>query len=242
MLALSGMDGDMGRGVGSYIALLALALLVYKRCGTTPLLGAGLLALSKRVHSIFVLRCFNDGVATLLLFLALALFTSPGGGGGGGGGGRWRAGCVAYSLAVGVKMNVLLCAPGLLLLLLQATGLAETLVCLALCAGVQLALGAPFLARHPVAYLHRSFELGRVFFYKWTVNFKFLDEETFLSKRLSLLLLLLTLAALAAFAVKWLRARGPGAAPPIGWGRPASALSAEVRVGEARVTIAWEPA
>ena len=32
---------------------------------------------------------------------------------------HWRSGCVAYSLAVSIKMNVLLWAPGLLLLLIQ---------------------------------------------------------------------------------------------------------------------------
>lgn len=44
---------------------------------------------------------------------------------------------MSYSLAVGVKMNVLLFAPGLLLLLLQANGIAGAAVCLCICAGVQ---------------------------------------------------------------------------------------------------------
>lgn len=42
-----------------------------------------------------------------------------------------------YSLAVGVKMNILLFAPGLLLLLLQAKGIAGTVLCLSICAVVQ---------------------------------------------------------------------------------------------------------
>lgn len=50
---------------------------------------------------------------------------------------RWRLGCLSYSLAVGVKMNILLFAPGLLLLLLQANGFLGTAVCLSICAGVQ---------------------------------------------------------------------------------------------------------
>lgn len=50
---------------------------------------------------------------------------------------RWRLGCLTYSLAVGVKMNILLFAPGLLLLLLQANGVFGTAVCLSICAGVQ---------------------------------------------------------------------------------------------------------
>lgn len=44
---------------------------------------------------------------------------------------------MTYSLAVGVKMNILLFAPGLLLLLLQAKGILGTAVCLSICAAVQ---------------------------------------------------------------------------------------------------------
>eukprot|EP00568_Trieres_chinensis_P016891 CAMPEP_0183327710 /NCGR_PEP_ID=MMETSP0160_2-20130417/83906_1 /TAXON_ID=2839 ORGANISM="Odontella Sinensis, Strain Grunow 1884" /NCGR_SAMPLE_ID=MMETSP0160_2 /ASSEMBLY_ACC=CAM_ASM_000250 /LENGTH=241 /DNA_ID=CAMNT_0025495851 /DNA_START=142 /DNA_END=867 /DNA_ORIENTATION=- len=102
-------------------------------------------------------------------------------------------------------MNVLLFAPGLLLLLLQSsTNLIETAVCLSICAAIQLILGAPFLTTHPVSYIRKAFEFDRVFFYKWTVNLKFLPEETFVSKRLSLLLLALHLSLLAALALKWL--------------------------------------
>lgn len=56
-----------------------------------------------------------------------------------------------------------------------------------------------------MAYLSRSFELGRVFKFEWTVNFKFLPEEAFVSPGLSIALLILTLVALALFASKWLR-------------------------------------
>lgn len=48
---------------------------------------------------------------------------------------------MSYSLAVGVKMNILLFAPGLLLLLLQANGIAGAVVCLSICAGVQVREG-----------------------------------------------------------------------------------------------------
>lgn len=120
--------------------------------------------LSKRVHSIFLLRLFNDGPTMLLLYAAMYLFTRH----------RWNAGCVIFSLAVSQKMNVLLFAPGLLLLLLQVSSnmwvvLLRLLVC---CALPQLILGAPFLLAHPISYLRKAFELDRVFFFKWTVNWK----------------------------------------------------------------------
>lgn len=70
---------------------------------------------------------------------------------------------------------------------------------------LQLLLGAPFLSQHPVSYLSRSFELGRVFKFEWTVNFKFLSETAFVSPVLSVALLALTVATLSLFASKWLR-------------------------------------
>lgn len=89
-------------------------------------------------------------------------------------------------------MNMLLYAPGIALVLLVATGFKETIICISLCALLQLLLGYPFLSTFPIEYLSRSFEINRVFTYKWTVNFKFLSEEVFRQKSLSNLLLLLT--------------------------------------------------
>ena len=123
----------------------------------------GLCCLSKRLHSIFLLRLFNDGPAMLLLYLSVALFMKQ----------YWYGGCFVYSLAVSIKMNILLFAPGLLLLLLQfSNSLLECCVCLGICAAVQVILGAPFLSSHPISYLRKAFEFDRVFFYKWTVNWK----------------------------------------------------------------------
>jgi alpha-1,3-mannosyltransferase len=124
----------------------------------------GLLCCSKRLHSIFLLRLFNDGPAMLLLYGSVYLFTRH----------HWDLGCVLYSFAVSIKMNVLLFAPGLLLLLLQASpDWKSVLLRLAVgCALPQLALGYPFLSTFPMSYLRKAFELDRVFFYQWTVNWK----------------------------------------------------------------------
>mmetsp|Transcript_17768 Transcript_17768/g.35745 ORF Transcript_17768/g.35745 Transcript_17768/m.35745 type:complete len:393 (-) Transcript_17768:114-1292(-) len=157
----------------------------------------GLCCLSKRIHSIFVLRLFNDAPAMLLLYLSTLLFARS----------MWRTGCFVFSLGVSIKMNVLLFAPGLLILLLQSQpNLLGTVICLSICASVQLILGAPFLMTYPVSYLRKAFELDRVFFYKWTVNWKFLPEDVFVSTPLSILLLLLHLGCLGCFAIKWLSA------------------------------------
>ena len=102
-----------------------------------------LVSVSLRLHSIYVLRLFNDGWAMLGFWLAVLAFLR----------GHWKLGSVLYSLGVSVKANVLLSAPGLLLLLLQAKGLAGALGHIALCATVQLGLGWPFLRADFFAYL-----------------------------------------------------------------------------------------
>ena len=100
----------------------------------------------------------------LLLYAAVLLFTRH----------QWNAGCLVFSFAVSLKMNVLLFAPGLLLLLLQVSVDLPHVIyrLLVFCALPQLILGAPFLLSHPVSYLRKAFELDRVFFHQWTVNWK----------------------------------------------------------------------
>jgi alpha-1,3-mannosyltransferase len=50
---------------------------------------------------------------------------------------QWLIGCILFSLGVSVKMNVLLFAPALLLLLLRNLGVFSTIGHLAVCAAVQ---------------------------------------------------------------------------------------------------------
>jgi alpha-1,3-mannosyltransferase len=146
------------------------------------------LCLSKRYHSIFLLRLFNDAPTMLVAYLSIWCFMNK----------RWNIGCFIFSLAVSLKMNILLFAPGLLYLLIQ-DNLYMTIPRLAICGVTQLVLGAPFLLRHPVSYLRKAFELDRQFFYKWTVNFKFLPEDVFLSRQWAVLLLALHLGLLGLY-------------------------------------------
>ena len=200
--------GDVFRGqlvfVGLYLATVAAALAIHWRAGRVPVWALGLLCLSKRIHSIYMLRLFNDGVATLLAHLAvLALMGS-----------RWRLGLLVFSAAVSVKMNVLLMAPPLLLLLLKSGGARTAAEAIGVAAAFQLAVGAPFLAVAPWAYVRKSFELSRVFMWKWSVNLKFLPEAVFVSKPLAAALLALHLGLLGAFGRRrWRRLEGRGPMP-----------------------------
>ncbi|XP_042524648.1 dol-P-Man:Man(5)GlcNAc(2)-PP-Dol alpha-1,3-mannosyltransferase isoform X3 [Dipodomys spectabilis] len=109
-------------------------------------------------------------------------------------------------LAVSVKMNVLLFAPGLLFLLLTQFGFRGALPKLSICAALQVVLGLPFLLENPIGYLSRSFDLGRQFLFRWTVNWRFLPEAFFLHRGFHLALLAAHLALLLLFALcRWHR-------------------------------------
>jgi alpha-1,3-mannosyltransferase len=142
-----------------------------------------------------VLRLFNDPIAMILTYVAINCFLN----------GRWTMGSLSYSLAVSVKMNVLLYAPALLTIFLTQLTLFDTIVQLAVCGSLQVVLALPFLIVNPWSYLSRSFDLGRVFLYEWTVNWKFLPEEYFLNRWFHVGLLVLHLGALALFLNPWLK-------------------------------------
>mmetsp|Transcript_29334 Transcript_29334/g.56302 ORF Transcript_29334/g.56302 Transcript_29334/m.56302 type:complete len:418 (-) Transcript_29334:249-1502(-) len=186
--------GDVVAGqmifIGVYLANTALVFAVYARSRKVPPWALVLLCLSKRVHSIFILRLFNDGVAALLAHASILVLQ----------GRSWRAGLLVFSAAVSIKMNVLLYAPSLLLLLLKGTTLWNTFCSIGLAALLQLVLGAPFLYTNAWGYISMSFDLGRKFIYYWTVNFKFLPESTFLSKEWAVLLLGMHIGMLFLFA------------------------------------------
>ncbi|CAL8281654.1 unnamed protein product [Lota lota] len=181
-----------------YLITLLLVFRIYHRTKKVPpYVFFFVCCASYRIHSIFVLRLFNDPVAMLLLFGAVNLFLDD----------RWTLGCGLYSLAVSVKMNVLLFAPGLLFLLLSEFGLIKTIPKLALCAAIQLLLGLPFLMENPAGYINGAFDLGRQFMFTWTVNWRFLPEWLFLSRYFHLLLLCAHLLTLLLFALRRWKSR-----------------------------------
>jgi alpha-1,3-mannosyltransferase len=68
-----------------------------------------------------------------------------------------------------------------------------------------------FLGSDPFIYLSKAFEFSRQFFFKWTVNWRFIGEETFLSKPFSLGLLGAHAGLLLLFLeTRWLRLTNVG--------------------------------
>lgn len=157
-----------------------------------------MLVLSKRLHSIFVLRCFNDCFATFFLWLSILLFQH----------GSWVTGSLVYSWGVGIKMSLLLVLPAVGMLIFFTQGVIGTIATLGSMGALQALIATPFLV-HPSAYMSRAFEFSRQFLFKWTVNWRFVGEEAFLSKQFSYTLLALHASVLLTFIVtRWLPATG----------------------------------
>ena len=91
---------------GLYLATLALVFRILARTEKVPPYILVLMSLtSYRIHSIFVLRLFNDPVAVLFMYLAINLWMDD----------HISLGSFFFSLAVSIKMNILLFAPALFL-------------------------------------------------------------------------------------------------------------------------------
>nr|CAD2143801.1 unnamed protein product [Meloidogyne enterolobii] len=183
-----------------YLLNLLLVFRIYFKSKRIPPFVLCLICLSSyRIHSIFVLRLFNDPIAMFLFYLAVNFFISR----------QWIFGCIFYSAAIGVKMNILLFAPALFFILLLSNGITDTFCLLFVCGFVQFFISFEFLFNNPFAYLSRAFELNRVFLYKWTVNWRILPKEVFLDRRFHLLLLLFHLTFLSLFALRvWFSEQG----------------------------------
>lgn len=176
--------------IGIYLLQLCLVLRIYiKTKKVPPYVLVITILTSYRIHSIYVLRLFNDPIAVLFLYAALNFFVDS----------KWYLGSIFYSLGVSVKMNILLYAPALFFFYLTNLGFKGTIIQLFICGMIQLVLGLPFLLHSPIAYLKGSFDLGRVFNHTWTVNYRFLDVEIFENKCFHLTLLAIHVILLIIF-------------------------------------------
>lgn len=158
-----------------------------------------LLVLSRRLHSIYVLRLFNDAVAMLPLYACILAMIKQ----------RWTIACILFSIALSIKMNILLFFPAFGLLLYKAVGFTNTAGKLGLIICSQAVLAYPFLVTYPQSYIKRAFDFTRVFDYTWTVNWRFLPKETFLNPIFAKLLLTAHICVLMAFLIeRWCKHEG----------------------------------
>jgi len=173
---------------------IRLAQYIFMGIYIFPTYGIYLLIISKRLHSIFVLRCFNDPIAILFIFCALLASLNH----------HWHLTAILFSISVSIKMNTLLYAPGLALVMFRSIGINESVINAILFIVIQILLGIPFLYHAPKSYLSKAFEFSRVFFYKWTVNWKIVNENIFLNPIFHYILLALHILFLILFIYyKW---------------------------------------
>ncbi|KAG0003215.1 Lethal(2)neighbour of tid protein, partial [Modicella reniformis] len=117
---------DMGKNIsrgqwifmGLYLLTLGIVFTIYSKDQTTPPYVLVLVCMSRRLHSIYVLRLFNDPVAMVFLYAAILAFLYK----------RWTLSSILFSLALSVKMSILLFFPAFGFLIWQTQGVVGTIV------------------------------------------------------------------------------------------------------------------
>lgn len=100
-----------------YLATLIVVIACYRQTGAPPYL-LPLLVLSKRLHSIYMLRMFNDGIAAFAMWVAIYLFMKR----------KWTVGVAVWSLGVGIKMTLVLLVPAIGIITLLSLGFVQSVI------------------------------------------------------------------------------------------------------------------
>uniref|UniRef100_A0A0N5BC83 dolichyl-P-Man:Man5GlcNAc2-PP-dolichol alpha-1,3-mannosyltransferase n=1 Tax=Strongyloides papillosus TaxID=174720 RepID=A0A0N5BC83_STREA len=188
----NGFDIFRGQQIFSilYLILIFLVHKVFKTTRSLPPVALIIMAFtSYRVHSIFILRLFNDGISTIFVYLFIYLLLKE----------SYILSLLSFSMALSIKMNALLYAPVLGLILMDKFYFIRTLKYLLVIPGVILLLSYQFILSYPHEYFGQAFDFSRIFLYKWTVNWRFLDESLFLNVTFHKILLLSHVTVLAIF-------------------------------------------
>ncbi|BGP04032.1 Glycosyltransferase family 58 protein [Rhodotorula toruloides ATCC 204091] len=196
---------------GVYVLTMAIVIFgIYRRNPKIPPYALPLLTISKRLHSIYMLRMFNDALVMLFVYSAIALYMVPAktaspvqrrkler---------RWLFGTVLMSCALSIKMSTLLFLPALFYLLFtQSSPLTLLQHVLVLCL-TQTLFALPFALAsraHLTTYLSQAFDFSRTFEWEYTMNWRWLGEEAFENPAWGKMLLVAHAAGLALWAWKW---------------------------------------
>lgn len=197
----NGLNIALGQQIfaGFYMLQLAIALIIYCQLAEKARMPPWMMIFASisgyRVHSIFSLRMFNDGPANILAWIAVWCFMNK----------KWTFGSISYSLSISIKMNNLLFLPGICVVFMRNLKIPQTIFQFIVIFLTQVLVGYEFLSTYPAEYLSKAFEFNRKFFHKWTVNFRFLDEDLFLNDNFHKALLGLHCTFLVIFCAKrWL--------------------------------------
>lgn len=199
---------------GVYLATQALVMIQYRRVKVTrqremyirtansrkaPTFVYPLLMLSKRLHSIYLLRLFNDCWAVLFMMICINFVSVR----------RHIWASIFFSVSVATKMSSVLYFPAYLFLYAQRFTITCTYTIIAAMIQTQIVLGLPFLSTYPVAYVSRAFDLSRQFLFTWTVNWRFIGKDVFESWEFSLVLMAMHVFVIIVFAnTRWNKLTG----------------------------------
>lgn len=202
----SGSDIVTGQKLFGYLFTISVVLCctVYTMVPNLKPWPLYLLLLSKRLYSIYVLRLFNDCFTTICMISVTLLLQQAS---------YWYSTsgslipfllCIVasdlYSIAISIKMNALLYFPGFVIIsfFLVGENPFKLILVLLVIPFIQITIGWKFLL--PLFndeeaiyirwnYINQAFDFKRNFLYEWTVNWRFLSEDFFLSDKFSTLLL-----------------------------------------------------
>ncbi|KAL0224864.1 hypothetical protein RCL1_002776 [Eukaryota sp. TZLM3-RCL] len=171
---------------------LFTASLLLKRVHAPPLILL-FATLSLRVHSIWVLRLFNDAPMVFFALVAVLLCSQH----------KHVWASLFFSIAISIKMSGLLYLPAFFLIVAFEFGSVWKVIPFVInFVSIQALLAVPFLFKNWQGYLQKAFEFSRVFTFKWTVNWKFLPQELFVNATFGTILLGLHLFLLLVFLFK----------------------------------------
>jgi alpha-1,3-mannosyltransferase len=112
-----------------------------------------------------------------------------------------------HSIALSIKMNILLTFPALLYILFINLGILKTLFHVFLIVLIQISFAVRFLS-HSSEYLNNAFNFSRAFDWTWTVNWRWVGQETFSSEVFSRSLLGLHATGLIILLLLWSHKEG----------------------------------
>jgi alpha-1,3-mannosyltransferase len=112
---------------------------------------------------------------------------------------HWKSSTVFFSIALSIKMNILLYLPGFLLVINWHFNYLATLATVFFIVAFQLAIAVPFLQTNPSGYFKMAFDFSRVFDKKESAYWQFVPDDVFVSKNFHNALLVAHVAFLLVF-------------------------------------------
>jgi alpha-1,3-mannosyltransferase len=168
-----------------------------------------LMSIHRRSRNVVITGFFNDSWAMLFGYLSLYLstlleehdFSSV----------KWYSFLLSLSIGISIKMNILLLAPGVAMIMVSSllskkltvrnalVWFYHVITSVSFMIVVQVVIALPFLMHDSTSYLSRAFQFDRKFTQVWSINWFWIDTSVFSSTIFAKSLLALHLPCLALY-------------------------------------------